>query len=181
VLAETIQVHVSSDAVLDWITGALALVTAGMAVATFRLGKVAKKEAEATIALADGALRDRELAVQPVLTYLDGHIQKVTPEGGPIPVVFLRNIGRGPAIRTRVFQWSAGEWFWNGGVGVPTIGVDEACPPQVNLDGHKYMPLTSRRGAEAVHNIPGSGKATEDLWAYCLDWVSVQGRGVRGA
>jgi hypothetical protein len=60
-------------------------------------------------------------------------------------------------------------------VGVPTIGVDEACPPQVNLDGHKYMPLTSRRGAEAVHDIPGSGKATEDLWAYCLDGVHISG------
>ncbi len=164
------------DPALDWITGALAAVTAVMAGATVWLGwqtrdavKVAEKEAEATVALGTEARRDRDLAVQPVLVLIEEQAS-----GTPTyHAVRLRNIGRGPAIRTRVFRWAGGALFWNSGPGFP-LAAGETHPP-VPTPGapSPALHLDSQRGASGVKDIPGGERPTADqnLLAICLDQV----------
>ena len=184
-LAQTLQV--TGDPVLAWLTGIAAGATVVMAAATLFLalqtrasvevaGRVAdaakeeadaaKQEADATLALVSSAGRDRDLAVQPVLVLTGEQASSSTPRHG----VQLRNIGRGPAIRTRVFLWGEGNLYWNSGPGLP-VAASEALP-RTALDAPAHsIPLDRERGAKGVTDIPGAERpmANEDLWAYCLD------------
>ena len=108
ILAQTIQVHVSGDPTLDLITLGLAIVTAVMAGATVWLGiqtrasvAVSQTETNATLKLVKEARRDRELAIQPILRLRHA-----------VPTMEVQNIGRGPALRVRLFTWRADTIYW---------------------------------------------------------------------
>ncbi|HVC42678.1 MAG TPA: hypothetical protein VND54_11935 [Candidatus Saccharimonadales bacterium] len=175
---------------LDWITGILALVTAVMAVATVVLGiktaasvkvakeavLVAKEEADATLALVRGAREDRELAARPIVYSLSDTVRDVTPELKATPVIVVRNIGNGPAIRTRVIRWHAGRWRYTAGWG-EAIAAAETFPqqpepeptPHGGVSDPLYWPLAGHREADEMPGIPTRRGLKDDLWAYCLD------------
>lgn len=153
----------------DWFTGGVALATLLMAGTTVYLGvqtrravKAAQKEADATLALVEQARQDRELAVQPVLVL---SLEADGDDRGP--QVQLRNLGRGPAIRTRVFRWKSGAVHWNGDSFV--VAADETYPPLSPKADESYRLLQRQRGATGEHDIPGNDASPNDLWAYCLD------------
>lgn len=119
ILASAQVVQDNAAIALDWITGVLAFVTAVMAIATVVLGiktaasvevakesvLVAKQEADATLELARGAHEERELGVRPVVYAISNTVYDLSPELKDVPMIVVRNIGRGPAIRTRVIRW----------------------------------------------------------------------------
>ncbi len=145
------------DPTLDWVAGGLALVTAVMAAAKVWLGwqtraavKVSEKEAEATVALGSEARRDRELAIQPVLIL-----------GRQGPSIEIKNIGRGPALRARIFLWRKDVLYWSQGYG---FAVAAGAIELVTLGGN-----SSRLGTPDMSNISGEYSPDEDFWAYRLD------------
>jgi len=175
-LALTVQVN--GDPTIAWLTGVVAGGTVLLALATFVLalqtrtsvteaGKVAnaaKEEADATLALVREARRDRDLAVQPVLV-----LGKEQAGGaGFRPGVQLRNIGRGPAIRTRVFLWAGGDVLWNPGPGFHVASGEAYPPPTVSI-AIPCLPLDEQQSADSVTDIPGSEHPMADLLAICLD------------
>jgi len=179
-LAQTLQV--SGDPVIAWLTGIAAGATVVMAAATLFLalqtrasvdvaGKVAdaaKEEADATLALVSEARRDRELAVQPVLVIAAERPDERPDDGSLSPAVQLRNIGRGPAIRTRVFRWAEGALFWNSGPGFALAAGDTfPPPPPATATGAAALLLDRQRGAAGVSDIPGG--PADGLLAFCLD------------
>ena len=178
-LAQTFQLN--GDPVSEWLTGVVAVGTVLLAVGTFVMawqtrksvkeaGKVAnaaKEEADATLALVGEARRDRDLAVQPVLV--------LTKEeaGGTPPrhAVRLRNIGRGPAIRARVFRWAEGALYWNSGSGFPLAAGETVPPGPTGEAPSPCLHLDQQRGASGVTDIPGEERPRGDqnLLAFCLD------------
>jgi hypothetical protein len=164
-------IQVGSDTALDILTALLFVATGVMAFATLRLARQTRKsvsvaeeavaaanaEAEASAALVAETRADRELAVQPFLILTDN--VNIGPGG---PEVQLRNIGRGPAIRTRILWAHAGEVFWNAQAGL-AIASGETYPP-----GYRLV-LTGRRGASSISpDIVGSSSPA-DRWVHCLD------------
>lgn len=176
-----ITVQVNGDPVIAWLTGVVAVATLLMAGATFFLafqtwesvkeaGKVAnaaKEEADATLALVGEARRDSDLAVQPVLV-----LSAESASGTPTEhAVRLRNIGRGPAIRTRVFRWAGGALFWNSGPGFPLAAGETFPPLPATGVPSPGLLLDRQRGASGVSDIPGGERPTadENLSVICLD------------
>lgn len=144
----------------------LALKTRASVQVASRVADAAKEEADATLALVSEAGRDRDLAVQPVLVLT----AEQAGSSSPRHAVQLRNIGRGPAIRTRVFLWAEGAVHWNAGPGFP-VAAGETLPREALGAPARCMPLDREQGAASVSDLPGGERpmANEDLWAYCLD------------
>jgi hypothetical protein len=152
-LAATVQVHVSGDPTLDWITLGLAVVTAIMAIATVYLGiqtrqsiTVSQSEANATLDLVKETRRDRELGIQPVIVLL-----REAPYGQ------VKNIGRGPALKTRIFLFRGDALYWTKrfAASADSKPIDfqfETPRPQLN-----------------PQHMPRSAAPSENLWAYCVD------------
>jgi hypothetical protein len=160
-----------TDPLLDTLTAVLGAATVLMAGATIYLGRqtrdsvrvgakvaqAAQAEADATVALVNEARRDRELAVQPVLL-----IEQSGDLDNGIPILQLRNIGRGPAIGVRAVQRNAGEVFWN--VEPFHIASDASYPARGGC-----FSLEGRRGAGSVEPALVGEAHTDDLYAYCFD------------
>jgi hypothetical protein len=86
--------------------------------------------------------------------------------------VQLRNIGRGPAIRTRVFHWASGALFWNSGPGFP-LAAGETFPPPPTV---AYLPLIASEVRRPYPTFP----AASDGWLIMIcgpsAWTSSETR-----
>jgi hypothetical protein len=81
--------------------------------------------------------------------------------------VQLRNIGRGPAIRTRVFKWVDGALWWNRGTGF-SVAAGETFPAS-ERGLRPFLDLSGMQTAAGVSGIPGGETTNQDLFVICLD------------
>lgn len=176
------NVQVGGDIVLDILTGGVAVMTGALAFATFRLGaatrrsvaeaaeavEAAQAEAEATAALVRETRRDRELEVQPLLIL--GDIQGTQPLGEPpvsVPTLQVRNIGRGPALTTRVVQRRGESVFWSEGFFVVPAGGSFPAPAPSNPNA--LLALGGRREAASVEPALVGPGDKDCVVVYCRD------------
>ena len=129
-----------------------------------------RRAAEASLAIVRETQRDRELAVQPVLI-----ASTAVLAGNGSPVVQLQNIGRGPAIRVRIF-WRVNtvprytsQVELHLGAGATLPAAYHPAPGIANTQEGPGLQLTGQRLANEVPAEVVGFHQPENFIAYCLD------------
>lgn len=152
------------------------IVIAYQSIYTRRAVDASTSEAEAARQQVEESRQDRELGVRPVLVRIGDHepaIDVSTSTATTHPLVHIRNIGRGPALRVRVFRGFA-DWvfFSQRSVSLAAGEETDSDPDAIVIGGlETFLELSGSRGPG--HSVPAeivsAAEPSTELVAYCVD------------